>query len=75
LSCYINGKEKRAGLGKYPIIRLADARELKNSFKRELAHGGNPLERKYAEREEAARAEAASLHAVSSFFYWHIQNQ
>ncbi|MDR1649710.1 MAG: Arm DNA-binding domain-containing protein, partial [Synergistaceae bacterium] len=33
----IDGKEKRAGLGKYPIVGLADARELKNRFKRELA--------------------------------------
>jgi integrase len=58
LRYWVNGKEKRAGLGKYPVIGLADARELKNSFKRELAHGGNPLERKKAEREEAAKAEA-----------------
>jgi integrase len=58
LRYWVNGKEKRAGLGKYPVIGLADARELKNAFKRELAHGGNPQERKKAEREEAARAEA-----------------
>jgi integrase len=58
LRYWVNGKEKRAGLGKYPVIRLADARELKNSFKRELAHGGNPQERKKAEREGAARIEA-----------------
>jgi integrase len=59
LRYWVNGKEKRAGLGKYPVIRLTDARELKNAFKRELAHGSNPQERKKAEREEAARAEAA----------------
>jgi integrase len=58
LRYWVNGKEKRAGLGKYPVIGLADARELKNAFKRELAHGGNPQERKKAEREEAAKAEA-----------------
>jgi integrase len=58
LRYWVNGKEKRAGLGKYPVIRLTDARELKNSFKRELAHGTNPQERKKAEREEAAKAEA-----------------
>jgi integrase len=59
LRYWVNGKEKRAGLGKYPVIRLADARDLKNSFKRELARGENPRERKKAEREEAARVEAA----------------
>jgi integrase len=58
LRYWVNGKEKRTGLGKYPVIRLADARELKNAFKRELAHGGNPQERKKTEREEAAKAEA-----------------
>jgi integrase len=58
LRYWVNGKEKRAGLGKYPVIRLVDARELKNAFKRELAHGGNPQERKKIEREEAAKAEA-----------------
>jgi integrase len=58
LRYWLDGKEKRAGLGKYPTIGLLDARELKNSFKRELAHGGNPQERKRAQREEAARAKA-----------------
>jgi hypothetical protein len=58
LRYWVNGKEKRSGLGKYPVIGLADARELKNAFKRELAHGSNPKERKKAEREEAAKAEA-----------------
>ncbi len=58
LRYWVAGKEKRAGLGKYPVIGLADARELKNAFKRELAFGGNPKERKRAEREEAARLKA-----------------
>jgi integrase len=58
LRYWLNGKEKRAGLGKYPVIGLSDARDLRNTFKRELAHGGNPQERKKAEREEAAKVEA-----------------
>ena len=34
--CYwLDGKEKRAGLGPYPLIGLADARKLKNTFKHE----------------------------------------
>ncbi|MDR1733106.1 MAG: tyrosine-type recombinase/integrase [Synergistaceae bacterium] len=57
LRYWTGGKEKRAGLGKYPVIGLADARDLKNAFKRELALGGNPQERKRAEKEAAARAE------------------
>ena len=58
LRYWLDGKEKRAGLGKYPTIGLSDARELKNLFKRELALGGNPQERKRTEREEAARIKA-----------------
>jgi integrase len=54
----MDGKEKRAGLGKYPAIGLGKARELKMDFKRELALGGNPQKRKKEERKEAARIEA-----------------
>jgi hypothetical protein len=53
-----NGKEKRAGLGRYPAVGLAKSRELKMDFKRELALGGNPQKRKKEERKEAARIEA-----------------
>jgi integrase len=67
LRYWVAGKEKRAGLGKYPVIGLADARELKNAFKRELAHGGNPQERKRAEREEAAKFQALKAATFSKF--------
>jgi hypothetical protein len=59
LRYWLDGKEKRTGLGRYPVVGLGDARELKMRFKRELAMGGNPLERKRIEREETAKAEAA----------------
>jgi integrase len=76
LRYWVNGKEKRTGLGKYPVIRLADARELKNAFKRELAHGGNPQERKKAEREEAAKAEAAKTATFEKFAReWYNQKE
>jgi integrase len=58
LRYWLDGKEKRAGLGKYPTVGLLDARELNSSFKREIALGGNPQERKRAEREKAAKAQA-----------------
>jgi integrase len=58
LRYWVDGHEKRAGLGKYPVIGLAEARDLKMQFKRELALGGNPQERKRAEKEAAAQAEA-----------------
>jgi integrase len=55
LRYWIDGHEKRAGLGAYPVIGLAEARDLKIQFKRELALGGNPQERKRAEKEAAAK--------------------
>jgi integrase len=76
LRYWVNGKEKRTGLGRYPVIHLADARELKNAFKRELAHGGNPQERKKAEREEAAKAEAARTATFEKFAReWYSQKE
>ena len=58
LRYWFDGKERRTGLGKYPTIGLLDARELKNLFKREIALGVNPLERKREKREEEARVKA-----------------
>jgi integrase len=76
LRYWVNGKEKRTGLGKYPVIRLADARELKNTFKRELAHGRNPQEQKKAEREEAAKAEAIRTATFEKFANeWYSQKE
>jgi integrase len=76
LRYWVNGKEKRAGLGKYPIIRLADARELKNTFKRELAHGKNPQVQKKAEREEAVKAEALKAATFEKFANeWYSQKE
>jgi integrase len=66
------GREHRAGLGKYPKVSLASARELKMAFKRELALGGNPRERKNAERKEAARIEtlkAATFEKIAGEWY------
>jgi hypothetical protein len=58
LRYFMDEKERRAGLGGYPEIGLANARELKIAFKRELALGGNPQRRKKAERREEARVRA-----------------
>jgi integrase len=55
----MDGKEKRAGLGKYPAVGLAKARELRDAFKRELAFGGNPQKQKKEERKDAARIKAS----------------
>lgn len=76
LRYWLDGKEKRAGLGKYPIVSLADARELKNQFKRELALGGNPQERKKAEKEAAAKeAEIKSTTFAKMADEWYKQQE
>jgi hypothetical protein len=76
LRYWVNGKEKRSGLGKYPVIGLADARELKNAFKHELAQGGNPQERKKVEREEAAKAEAIKAATFAKIANeWYLQKE
>jgi integrase len=76
LRYHIDGKEKRAGLGKYPVIGLAKARELKNDFKRELALGGNPQKRKKAEKKEAARARALKAATFRKFANeWYNQQE
>jgi integrase len=68
----MDGKEKRAGLGNYPKVSLAEARESKMAFKRELALGGNPQKRKKEERKEAARIEtlkAATFMKLANEWY------
>ena len=76
LRYWLDGKEKRAGLGKYPTIGLSIARELKNSFKRELALGRNPQEQKRARREEAAKAKAVQFATFSKLAEeWYSQQE
>lgn len=58
LRYWIDGKEKRVGLGKYPVVSLLEARELKNKFKKDLALGGDPQAKKLREKESAAKEEA-----------------
>jgi integrase len=68
----MDGKEKRAGLGNYPRVSLANARELRMNFKRELALGGNPQKRKKEERKEAAKNEAlktATFRKIAEVWY------
>jgi hypothetical protein len=76
LRYHTDGKEKRTGLGKYPAVGLANARELKIAFKRELALGGKPQQRKKAERKEAARVEALKAATFAKIANeWYNQQQ
>jgi len=37
-----NGRQKRLTLGRYPAVKLVDARELAREAQRKVAHGGDP---------------------------------
>jgi integrase len=46
-----NGRQKRLTLGRYPAVKLVDARELAREAQRKVAHGGDPVIEKRAARE------------------------
>ena len=46
-----NARQKRLTLGRYPAVKLVDARELARTAQRSVAHGGDPVVEKRAARE------------------------
>ena len=46
-----NARQKRLTLGRYPAVKLVDARELARNAQRNVAHGGDPVVEKRAARE------------------------
>jgi integrase len=46
-----NARQKRFTLGRYPAVKLVDARELARNAQRRVAHGGDPVVDKRAARE------------------------
>ena len=46
-----NARQKRLTLGRYPAVKLVDARELARDAQRNVAHGGDPVVEKRAARE------------------------
>jgi integrase len=45
-----HGRQKRLTLGRYPAVKLVDARELAREAQRKVAHGGDPVVEKRAAR-------------------------
>lgn len=65
------GKAKMMGLGAYPTITLAKARERREDARRQLANGIDPSAHKQAER----RAQAAHVHAFEELAReWYAYN-
>jgi integrase len=46
-----NARQKRFTLGRYPAVKLVDARELARDAQRSVAHGGDPVVEKRAARD------------------------
>src|SRR5438045_118576 len=46
-----NSRQKRLTLGRYPAVKLVDARELAREAQRKVAHGGDPVVEKRAARD------------------------
>jgi len=54
-----NGRQKRLTLGRYPVVGLADARELARTAQLTVAKGGDPVAEKRAARDVLTFAELA----------------
>ncbi|ENU0860831.1 tyrosine-type recombinase/integrase [Citrobacter amalonaticus] len=67
----INRKESRLGLGAYPDVSLADARQQRDGIRKLLAHNINPAQQRSAERATALPEETFKSVALS----WHKSNR
>ncbi|HIC2068393.1 TPA: tyrosine-type recombinase/integrase [Raoultella ornithinolytica] len=67
----INRKESRLGLGAYPDVSLADARQQRDGIRKLLAQNINPAEQRIAEK--AARSPEKSFKYVA--LSWHKSNK
>lgn len=67
----INGKESRLGLGAYPDVSLANARQQRDGIRKLLAQNINPAQQRIAEK--AARAPEKTFKHVA--LSWHKSNR
>lgn len=67
----LDGKESRLGLGAYPNVSLADARQQRDGIRKLLAQNINPAQQRTAE--QAARPPVKHFNAVA--LGWHKSNK
>ena len=67
----INGKESRIGLGAYPDVSLANARQQRDGIRKLLAQNINPAQQRIAEK--AARSPEKTFKHVA--LNWHKSNR
>ena len=65
----IHGKEKKVALGTYPAVGLAEARELRDAAKAELAAGKDPSREKQRRRVQAKEEAENTFAAVAADFF------
>lgn len=69
LKYYYLGKEKRLSLGKYPLIRLSDAREDRDAAKRLLAKSIDPAQERQQQKRALARNAVNTFQAVAQEWF------
>ena len=58
-----HGRQKRLTLGRYPVVKLVDARELAREAQRRVAHGGDPVvEKRRGARRTHIRSAGGAVH-------------
>lgn len=67
----INRKESRLGLGAYPDVSLADARQQRDGIRKLLAHNINPAQQRSAERATSSPEKTFKYVALD----WHKSNR
>jgi len=67
----INRKESRLGLGAYPDVSLADARQQRDGIRKLLAHNINPAQQRSAERTPSTPEKTFKYVALE----WHKSNR
>lgn len=65
----IDGKEKRASFGPYPLISLKEARERRDEAKRLIIDGQDPVQEKRQRKEQALAEQANTFEKIAR--EWH----
>lgn len=67
------GKEKKASFGRYPDVSLKDARELRDTARKQVAQGLDPVAEKRAQRAAAETSASNSFEVVARQWWqqWH----
>ncbi len=65
----IDGKEKRASFGPYPLISLKEAREKRDEAKKLIASNKDPIQEKHKKREKAIEEESNTFEKIAR--EWH----